>query len=538
MFNNEFIVIKNPQFFVNGELVFPGNSNGSDGTYRTVFGPSFSHRGTIYANCDYNVNFAIRRLTGTRCPMIPGKHARLFQNQIDFIAGHKDQLKVLKDQYESTVIEYTDALLEAELHHADLHPKRAIRIEAWAKLQEEGIGLDHQDPWVIRPWWKMKKDEYSKPGKKPRMIVDLGVAASLRGFRLAEFLKQAQAEQPFEYLGGYLQFIKTPDPQIMAEVFKNLIDPPGRFYFVYFSDDSCFAHRVNGVVYRHNIDISSCDSSHTKALFTALRDLLPPSMAEDMDVLIKQCSLPLKIVSTNDRKLKVTVKPTGPKLYSGSTITTAINNLANLLIGMALAEMVYIGPQSIVLAAERAGYIVTGEEPLDDWHDLQFLKHSPMLDISGEVCAVLNFGVLVRASGTCKGDLPGRGNLRERGELFQRGLVNSAYPRLSTPLVNAMRSGLPPAPVTNFINVLSDDFSFKVVTRLDLPVCVVSTFEFTRRYRHLSQDDDELLRVLTNMEYGREYGSVYLGHILTVDYQLGCTESLAPECVTPLHFAC
>jgi len=498
-----------------------------DGTYRTLFGFGASHNGLIYSNNDYNVNIAIRRLTGKRTRVLAdgsidvGFHDLLFSNQFDFFLKHRGLFERLRARYAPYLEDYSGAEEEAERHHDDPHAKRLLRIQAWRELKIENRSTCPSDLWVRTVLWKMKKNEWAKPRKKPRMIGDLGVSASLRGFRLTELLKQAQSSCSIEYLGGEIFFCKTPDPFVLETVFRKLIDPPGRFYFVYFSDDSCLSIRCGARVDWYNLDISSCDSSHGPSVFETLINLMSTDQCvHDMERLVAQCQAPLRVVSCADRRNFVKLKPSRPMLYSGSTITTAINNLANISIGLAIAESSYSGSDDIEAAAQSAGYVVTGCKPLECPEDFQFLKHSPVLDDHGFYRPLLNFGVLVRASGACKGDLPGTKNmgLKERAFRFQRGLLRSAYPRAKFAVLQRMQETVGNGPYFD-----NDYFVHKVVVQDDYPEFVVDEESFRRRYR---LDEVQYLDLFqfASCSYERFMNNEGLTKVLTLDYGLKTTK--------------
>jgi hypothetical protein len=169
--------------------------------------------------------------------------------------------------------------------------------------------------------------------------------------------------------------------------------------------------------------------------------MITPLVGEDdMKRLIEQCKLAIKVYDVNDRNRYVKLLPHGPRLYSGSTITTLINNLANILICKAIAESVALnGPADIVAAAARVGYVVTCEK-CETPEDIQFLKHSPVVDTAGNLRAMLNLGVLLRASGVCRGELPGKKYVpeKQRAASFQHALLHGMYPRVSFQLLTNM----------------------------------------------------------------------------------------------------
>jgi hypothetical protein len=437
--------IRGRQYFdpISGVLTFPTVPNPKlDGFYKSAFGPCCSNNGVVYGDCDANFAWGFTRMTKLREPEIIGYDALLRQNQDDFITTHATFLREMMITYENTFEKYTNNVDEALEHHADPHQKRLPRINAWKELMVEG--KLYNDIWLTGPhgfMYKMKKGEVAKPGKVCRGIADLGVSASLQCFRAAFYLKKAMAEHIIEIRGGHIEFCPKPSSAKLIEVFKKLIDPPGRFYFVYFSDDSCLSIRTPTGVMRFNVDISSCDASHTPSLFQALIDITPRSAKETIRQAVDQCTQPITIRSRSDPKNKVTLQPNGPRLYSGSTITTVTNNLANILIALAIASQPITCKADVSAASASAGYVVTCQDCSEDWHQIQFLKHSPVIDTAGDLRALLNIGVLLRSSGVCKGDLPGKKTepMKDRANRFQTLLLRGMYPRANFTLLKNMR---------------------------------------------------------------------------------------------------
>lgn len=411
--------------------------------YRTKYGYGVGHTAVVYGNTPENLALALRRLTGCRRAEKPGEDARLRARTEHFFHTLMPQLlRILKDKYAPYFAEYRGMREEARLHHADPHPKRELRIRAWRELQESG--RDANRFWG-RPSrhgcigeGKMKREEYAKPGKKPRLIVDVGVAASLQGFRLTEMLKTAQSEEACYFSHGEAVFVKSPTDEVMERVFENLLEPKGAFYACYFSDDMCIAIRDGTRVLWFNVDISSCDASHTPAVFQAFVDLFPPHCQHDAQILVDQCTWAIKIRNPYHMKEYVVLKPRVPRLYSGVTITTGINNVASL--GLT-AAIVWSGAKTaaqVVRACERIGYLVTVEE-CQRFEELQFLKHSPIRDTKGIYRPLLNIGVALRLSGACKNDLPNRGDLRLRARCFQTALLEAIYPSANFAWLEQMR---------------------------------------------------------------------------------------------------
>lgn len=520
------------QYWLNGRLCFPEPTDGEragariDGSYRTLFGPCVAHNGVVYGNNNTNVSLATMRITKVRNPLFAGYEQLMQCQQSQFLINNKTLFEYIAGEYEPYFHDYTTMLLEAEEHHADPHPKKDLRIQSWQEMLDTN-GL-HATCWHTPNRghvYKMKKDEVGKCGKIPRLICDLGVACSLQGFRITSFMKKAMALCPIEVGDGLIEFIPTPDPATLEYVFGELIEPSDRFYMPVFSDDSCLALRKpNGEILRYNIDIASCDSSHTSELFFALRDLFPPHLRDEVEQLIAQCRESFTILDMYNKKRKVVLEPTGPRLYSGSTLTTILNNLANFCIGIAIAQHPDIqSADDIISAAFRAGYEVTCQD-CSDWHQLQFLKHSPVRCTDGVVRPLLNIGVLLRLSGTCKGDLPGTKDvsLRERARTFQASLLRGAYPHANFLLLDNMRkqAGLGDELCDKHVRKILE---YKVVEG-DYPDFHVPSHEVWARYGLSALEVAELELDFGNCSFEEHYFSDGTNKILDADYDLSGRE--------------
>jgi len=527
IYNNSFKTVSGGEWFVNGNLQFPEVApRKKDGTYRSHFGPCVSHNGLIYEDSDRNVALALRRLTCVRKPEHRGLHELLTALQRRFVIEHRGLLLSMRDRYTRFFADYDGHYLEAQEHHGDDHPKKALRIAAWNDIHQNG--MVHRRLWLENTTYKMKKDEIAKPGKYPRMIGDLGVSASLQGFVVTKLLKNAQESEALEFAGGVIEFCARPDPASLEKVFAKLICPPGRFYFVYFSDDACLSiRRSDGRIDRYNLDISSCDASHGSYIFKALQLISPRLARKDIDILIDQCRTPILLRSKGCLKRVVKLVPHQPRLYSGSTLTTTINNLANLLIGVSIAESDYTGPASISLAARRVGYLLTTES-CEMIQDLQFLKHSPVISISGAWKPCLNLGVLLRASGTCRGDLPGRGDLVYRARVFQSALLRGLYPRTAFPLISRMKRACPAPLTTKLLRKCQVIVEKKLQYRVHDSGSWVffSSEELYKRYRLTPLEVGELDTMFGDSPVGTHFASSGCSKVLATDYGLDiCTRS-------------
>jgi hypothetical protein len=416
---------------------------------------------------------------------------------------------------------------EAIDHHADPHPKRALRIQAFDEMFHDGALFDPEDPPGHKVWYKAKKDEWAKSKKYMRAIGDLGCPASLKGFRLTEALKCAMSAYPLFYRGGVIYYCKSPSFAELKFIFEELYNPSHRFFYVYFSDDSCYSFRLpDGRVFKGGADIKQCDGSHGRIVWDAQGWMLSSNSQarRDFTTLTRQCEAPMEVRCCDHPKTKVVLKPQSTVLYSGSTTTTTSNNTAQLAIAVAMAELSDINETSCVEAAAAAGYILK-LEMCDKLRDLQFLKHSPVRDDNGDIMPVLNLGVLLRASGSCHGDLPGRGELEPRARAFQSALLQGMYPRTHFPLVDTMRAATGIVRQDLFARsllIVNHSLSYKVAHASDDPVVHLTSRNIYARYRLTAEEIDFMDNEFACSEFGNIHAHSALTKILFKDYELEC----------------
>lgn len=405
------------------------------------------------------------------------------------------------------------------------HEKRQLRLQAWEELNLSGaVG----DPvWLKSVNWKFKKDEVAKPGKYGRIIVDLGVSASLQGAAWADHAKHQLGDRDIPVGKGHFHFATSPNPAAIIECLQKVKEPPGEWYLLVFSDDACFGARSDGKVSYGNLDISTCDASHTahmfELLFAAFR-----CPEEIRKALMLQVMAPIRIHNPHNRRETILLRPTEPYLQSGITITTVLNVLAWYTIAHSF-EMHALEPVS---SAREVGYIVE-YQPCSKFQELQFLKMSPMLDSTGQWRAVLNLGVILRASGTCRGDLPGRGPIGPRALQFQSALMNGLLSTIDYPPL----SPLNPRTTTEVLDLRKVG---GVLQFLELTGSERHSYNREQFYQRYSLSGDEIAEFegLTNqLGLGMTVYSHVVAKVLTADYGLSvpllCPPSL-PAIGTPI----
>jgi hypothetical protein len=287
--------------------------------------------------------------------------------------------------------------------------------------------------------------------------------------------------------------------------------------FVYFSDDAALAYRCSDGILFANIDISSCDSSNSGHVFEALYRVVPEHYHAVVQRLIEQCSCECWV---GPRFNKLKFKPTEPFEYSGTVLTTALNNLASSRIGFACADhlsherSVAENARGLQAAIGRVGWSVTVQ--LGTYEELQFLKHSPVSATDGLPYAVLNLGVILRALGSCDGDLPGRGPLDKRAKEWWHGVAqsfkHSGRHRLTDIVVHKYDGVSPNARLSYFQEQLCfADPEFYTNVRFD-------DYQLIKRYGISTSSYEEALQLLSEADFGDVVSSDVFRTIIRKDY--------------------
>jgi hypothetical protein len=441
-------------YFIDGKLGFAGGDEKPDGTYKSIIFPCWYNSAVVYAADDAGLEKAFNyRLGCVRVPEVPGYHEFLITNQLSYFRDDWE-MEFFKNEFAAYLATwfdgYDDLDYELKLYAEQPHAKRKMRMRALRSILTKGDW--YHRTFNRRVTGKVKRAELAKNLKATRLINDLTCEGSLLCGFVADQIKKAMAKFTAD---KWYSFIKSPNLVDLTSVFKKLVNPEGQLYFPFFSDDSCVSIRCSDGIFMANVDISSCDGSHTKAIFNFLRAVTrhDSRLFRFVDGAIKQCEMPLSLLSGATSK-RVVLKPTSPVLYSGSTLTTLINNFANIAIAFAIktrlqarADITKAECKELVrFAAEAAGYIVT-VDVCDTYHDLQFLKHSPCLNTQGEMVPVLNLGVMLRSFGSCWGDVPtfrkqfgSKLSFRQRRFLWNVAQVQCYKNCVTHPFLSALRS--------------------------------------------------------------------------------------------------
>jgi len=386
--------------------------------YRSCFGPMFYIEGLeMPGSGPGEFKAGVSRLFAIREPDVAGLHDRLKRNQDTM---HR-RFRGLLHRFKKHIHLYMNSIVRGEGYPVWLDracAKRKIRLNVHAD-DLKYLNLLEDEMKMIR--YFLKSSEWLSLGKK-RAVGDLGSKRTQQTAWFCEFVKEAWSV-PFVLDRAEFRFLKAPEKDELREGMNRLMNVGlGEMYFLYFSDDSCVSVGCLDGVFTANLDIKQCDGSHYNPLFRLFEYLLCTDCAglstffsEDLKRALSYLRRPCVVSNPEDWKVRVVYIFLVMRLFSGSVLTTLLNNLANLLIGLSIYQL--IGGrlltknevrELLVPAGEAVGYIIKIVE-CNHPEDIQFLKHSPHLNDEGSYEPIINLAVFFRGFGTFVGELPGSG---------------------------------------------------------------------------------------------------------------------------------
>lgn len=392
------------------------------------------------------LNGAMRRITGLRTKTW-AEHLQLVLNQESFVksgpvrlwAEHfKNLLSGLKED-DGVQLEG----LERQHYWADLPmPKRKMRLHE--EDQQKVLGTYYSGGEKKYIDYHCKPGEFLPRGKSLRAVGDIGVQATVQSASPMSFIKNCFAA-PYRYGCGVATFTEHADDESIRQALQSLhTESLECMVFVYHSDDSSSRFMVGETMLTMNIDISKCDGSNYSPIFDLLFEIgYDPVWAKEWECAFQQCmkGFRVKDVAPSGKSISLDLDTEHSELghlqrhvlYSGSVLTTAINNVANMCIFIAIMTMYNrsMTKEEVIAmiprAAAAAGYIVT-VDVCQRLEDAQFLKHS--LGTNTETLQLepyKNLGVWMKSFGAISGDFPGSSKLsiEERAKRYLSGIVES-----------------------------------------------------------------------------------------------------------------
>lgn len=407
--------------FSHGLLLFP-TEDPKDGWvskgYTSYFGPMFYSGAIKYAKDSVmNVSKGLRRMTCARECEREGFDELLKENQNKNIRFGDSRfqrflfiwLGWIRNRVVVALNHHVGEIYQSIVENANLpHIKKQLRVKSLQDLLDSGkfLSLYRYSTKVLA---KVKCPEWAKFNKYPRIIGDYTCEGSLVGSAVS-VVKQCFVEW-FCFRDFKSRFVLSPAYNDLVEVFQELWTGKG-FIGVYHSDDACVSIECVDGVYKANLDISSCDMSNGERIFWIVEYITSGTGVSILfRVAISQCMNLFVIPNPLNPREKVKLKTETPKEYSGSCLTTLLNNIAIQCILMSVylhtrgARMEDVRAR-IIQGAAYVGYIVTVED-VACLEDFQFLKVSPTVN-NGVLGVFLNLGVILRSLGSCDGDLSRR----------------------------------------------------------------------------------------------------------------------------------
>lgn len=517
-----FRLLRGREYFTREDGLNFGITETRDKEYDTVFGPVFCHAGQKYKVDDVGLRGAVTRLTCAREPDRHAFHEMLRDNQFLSFGG-----SIIFREFEKFIASWIRRI-RPELSGEELrdlwvdapHPKRKLRVRTRTELDLSGeqpkrvwIGNFGQIKYVCKPGEKLP------PGKYLRATADLGPVAASQGGYLMDTVKAAFCNE-FVFGGSSYQFVKEPERESLISAFQDVWEDKYDFSMRCFSDDSIIGIATPEGRYVANADISACDGSNYDPVFNMLKRMMLDGGLDPCDVegVFEQCKAECVIESYTDRELKtkirkVVLQPLFYTLYSGSVLTTSINNCANFGIYAAIcaflppyeARSLAAMPDLISRAAESVGYIVKCAR-CEVLEDLQFLKCTPTR-VGSEWDVFLNLGVLLRNLGSCKGDLPGSGDLGERARIYTSDVIRSYKHAGDHEITDALRTKM----VNSSLSQPESRLTGQTIRRIPLSA-------LARRYRVPEVVLEELASMITDSTLGEAIYSPLLDRIFELDY--------------------
>jgi hypothetical protein len=406
--------------------------------YRSLFGPFFLLPGiAMPGQGGDEARTAVARMLELRKPELIGYSERLANNQRSIRRLFRNQLHRFKVQLEQHIIR-DECDVEKHRWLTQPHDKKFLRYQTENEIILQGRHVDNDKKYI---GYKFKNGELLSGengiGYKKRAIGDLGCVRTQRTAYVCESIKLAWSNV-FNHGRLRSMYVKAPDQGILKDVFSELLSPNDKLVFCYHSDDAIFSANCSDGFVICDGDIAKCDGSHRNAMFDSLYHMLAYDINGSKNCHWNALSkafgylkLPIKMRNKFVQNESVMYRFKCMRLYSGSVLTTIVNNFANLLISLAFERRVP-DPSKVTraqlvrsyhLAAEDVGYIVKAKE-CTHIEESTFLKHSPTY-VDGELVLFVGLGVWIRGFGTFRGDLPGRGDYNLRAKAFNSDVVYS-----------------------------------------------------------------------------------------------------------------
>lgn len=485
-----------------GELFFTVNDEVGNRKRRHIneFSTRFAHTGVVLENHPSNLRTGLHRLFACR---VPKRADGSDETDPIVIRDFEDQLRLNmnvqlllhgQEWAEDSRQQAGDMQFELDREQAikivsqQPHSKQKMRLNTYLNSLQDGsivsfsLGSKYVDV-------KCKYPEIAKPNKNIRLIIDCRIGRSLIGSLYMSCLKHHVGDREFVYGSCRFIFITGPKTDIMMHYFHELARPSNLKLLVVFSDDACFS---DGTVYG-NADISSCDVTHSDSHYEWCRYMWQFPEFIDKHLTEQQFGTHV-VVNPHDSTQKIRFRPRRRKQQSGSTFTS----LWNVELWRMIAHYWGHNEVDLVEAAYECGVVITVEYARK-FGDLQFLKFSPVRDVTGTWRAVMNPGVLFRMSGRMKNDIPVKykgkriPSFQQRCDIAQSQLVNGYLQYFACPELLHLK------PIRTVQEVYTDDFKIRDIVSDSYTFTLSALVErYDATTTEVAQLSEQLSRCRTN----------------------------------------
>jgi len=392
-------------------------------------------------------------------------------------------------------------------------------------------------------WESMFKMEWGKVLKAGRLYAT-GSTAPLAELVAADFIKyifRQEVSPGMLPMGGtfYTEFNDSQDIAGLTKLFSSLDDlKNGDAKFVFMSDDGFFVMNIAGTMFYLETDISSCDASNGLPIFVILfymGESLSKLFGNQVARLILQCARETIVANKDCETEFVRLRPKTFFEYSGSKLTTCLNNIASLAISFSiyrelcrvdlafnensLADLKYdrsIDPSDrlwskksdfdltkiVATAAHNVGYVLT-VEPKKNRNALTFMKHA-----YGSGTAWTVMGVLLRSLGT-----------RDHIETPQ--MFSMTQQEFDQQTLLSLTEVILKSAVEGWVNEPSSPLMDALRTRVGLPLShsrSISYQDLEERYGLQEHEWIHLYDSIVNLQFGDQVFDKCLEKIYHIDY--------------------
>lgn len=351
------------------------------------------------------IDFATPRLVAALGGSLQ-EHRDARARQAKFVSEHGPWLRDLVIARIIDDYEVGDLLSKME-EWVDASPanKRPERRRFYEKL----LAGDERIEWSVKERRAManQKFENGKWGKYTRLFISLGVKAiALTGFA-ASAAKHALAASDIVKGNLTLRFVASPRLEALRGLSGWLrgVDE-GHLRVAVFSDDSLGSTRLNGLLKYLELDLKSCDSSIGDPIFEWIESIQigDPVFDQAIKEAASQMHWPV-VIPCPSGSTKITIYPSTRMMYSGSSLTTFGDTVANMLGWYSLALQIdRMYTEQIELVCHEAFALVGFQITCvvhDDLIKGSFLKHFEVRNTEGNYEWILCLGTILRSFGVC-----------------------------------------------------------------------------------------------------------------------------------------